>query len=60
MTIIRIATAKAHFGCLVSLWMLLTMSPAATKGVRVYVTNYADTTVDVIDPVTKKTSQTSK
>jgi len=37
--------------------MLLTLSFAETKSVRVYVTNYADTTVDVIDPTTKKIVQ---
>jgi YVTN family beta-propeller protein len=56
-TIIRLATVKAIFACLVSLFVLLALSPAATKSVRIYVTNYADTTVDVIDPVTKKIVQ---
>lgn len=54
---IWLATVKARYGCVVSLCMLLTMSSAETRSVRVYVTNYADTTVDVIDPATKKIVQ---
>jgi YVTN family beta-propeller protein len=55
----KFAILKAPRGCLIysSLLLLLTMSSAATKGVRIYVTNYADTTVDVIDPETKKIVQ---
>jgi YVTN family beta-propeller protein len=41
---------------LIYLWFLLAM-PSAAETVRLYVTNSADTTVDVIDPVARKVVQ---
>jgi YVTN family beta-propeller protein len=52
----RSATTNGNRGCLIGLWLLLSI-PSAAKTVRIYVANYADTTVDVIDPVTNKVMQ---
>jgi YVTN family beta-propeller protein len=41
---------------LICLWVLLAM-PSVAETVRLYVTNSADTTVDVIDPVARKVVQ---
>jgi YVTN family beta-propeller protein len=55
-TNMKSATVKGYCGCLIGLWLMLSMTSAA-KTVRIYVANYADTTVDVIDPVTNKIVQ---
>jgi len=51
-----LTTMKSYFGCLRYLWILLAM-PLAASTVRIYVTNAAGDTVDVIDPVTNKVVQ---
>jgi YVTN family beta-propeller protein len=50
----RCTTVKKYCGSLISLWLLLTMSWAATKTIRIYVANYGGSTISVIDPVAKK------
>jgi YVTN family beta-propeller protein len=52
----RYATVKGYCGCLIGLWLLVAIATAA-KTIRIYVANYEATTVDVIDPVTKKVVQ---
>jgi YVTN family beta-propeller protein len=53
----KYATVKGYCGCLIGLGLLFLMAPAAKKTIRIYVTNYEGTTVDGIDPVTKKVVQ---
>jgi YVTN family beta-propeller protein len=52
----KYATVKGYCGCLIGLGLLFSMSPVA-KTIRIYVANYEGTTVDGIDPVTKKVVQ---
>jgi YVTN family beta-propeller protein len=50
----RSTAMKRYGGGLISLGLLLTMSWAATKTIRIYVANYGGSTISVIDPVAKK------
>jgi YVTN family beta-propeller protein len=50
----RAPTVKTYLVGLTSLCLLLTMSSAAEKSVRIYVANYGGSTISVIDPVAKK------
>jgi YVTN family beta-propeller protein len=52
----KYATGNEYCSCLIGLGLLFAMAPAA-KTIRIYVANYEGTTIDGIDPVTKKVVQ---